>query len=70
MAYDHCRSCFNVRLCTTCFAHSQLDDGFSARKRAWNCANLRSRTTQMLSLYCEILERDPHALDFIDEKLA
>lgn len=70
MDYDHCRSCFNVRQCTLCFAHAQLGDDFSARKRGWNCAGLRRRTKEMLSLYCEILEQDPHALDFTTEKLA
>jgi uncharacterized protein len=70
MNYDHCRSCFNVRLCTSCFAHAHLGDGFSAKKRGWNCAGLRRRSKEMLSLYCEILERDPCALDFITERLA
>lgn len=70
MNYEHCRSCFNVRQCTMCFAHAQLGDDFSESKRAWNCAGLRRRTKEMLSLYCEIMEQDPEALDFITEKLA
>lgn len=65
MEYDHCRSCFNVRLCQLCFAHAQEGDQFTQQKRAWNCNMLRERTQQMLSLYCRILERDPTALDFV-----
>ncbi|MBC7281238.1 radical SAM protein [Hoeflea sp.] len=69
MKNDACRSCFNVRQCTMCFAHAQHGDGFSARKRAWNCAGLRRRSKEMLSLYCEILELDPQALDFTTKKM-
>ncbi len=68
MNNDHCRSCFNLRQCTMCFAHAQLGDNFSTQKRAWNCRALRRRTREMLSLYCEILEQNSQALDFTTEK--
>ena len=69
MKYDHCRSCYNVRLCTTCFAHTMHDGQMTREKRRWNCDNLRAQTKALLSLYCEILEHDPTALDFISDKL-
>ncbi|MBK5933795.1 radical SAM protein with 4Fe4S-binding SPASM domain [Rhodovulum imhoffii] len=69
LGHASCRSCFNLRLCRICFAHAQMGDGFSSAKRAWNCRTLRARTREMLSLYCEILERDPTALNFISERL-
>jgi uncharacterized protein len=66
LSWEACRSCFNVRLCTVCFAHALFDGRFDERKLRWNCDLLRQRTRQMLSLYCEILEHDRDALDFLD----
>lgn len=65
MGYAPCTRCFNTRFCSLCFAHAKDGDDFDARKRYWNCQSLRARTKEMLSLYCEILEEDPEALDFI-----
>lgn len=60
-----CGSCFNVRLCPVCFAHPLHEGRLDAGKLAWHCDRLRARTREMLALYCEILEADPAALDFL-----
>ena len=69
MDFPDCRLCFNVRFCSICFAHALHNGELVPRKRRWNCDNLRRKSAEMLSFYCEVLENDPHAFDFIDEKL-
>lgn len=69
MDYLPCKSCYNVRFCSLCFAHTQKSERFDSRKRYWNCENLRARTKEILTTYCDLLEDDPEALDFVAQKL-
>lgn len=62
---ERCTRCFNLRLCNACFAHAVHAGRLDRRKLAWHCDLLRRRTREMLALYCEVLEEDAGALDFL-----
>ena len=61
---EACVNCWLNRLCPVCFAHSVYNGEFNRNKIDFSCSLYRSYYDEILSLYCEIMEKDPDSLDF------
>ncbi len=59
-----CRRCWAVRLCSLCFL-SATTDRFDFKLKEKKCRVQKLRTLHALKLYCQILERNPGALDYM-----
>lgn len=66
MNQEDCLSCWAVRLCDVCCASITGEKIFSLAKKAGACARLKDSMEGALTTYCEVLERKPHAFDFMD----
>ena len=64
---DECRNCWAVRLCGLCFTSVLCDDKFSVDRKQQYCDSERLLLDEGFKMYAEIMERNPHALDFISE---
>lgn len=60
---SQCAECWAVRLCSTCPGIMEADGWTDERAREAACTNERSFLHEALVLLCEILERNPSALD-------
>lgn len=63
--YSKCQSCWTRAFCNICFAHLSENNEYSMEKWEFNCKNIRHNYEYMLRLYCEIMESDDTALDFL-----
>jgi uncharacterized protein len=59
-----CLQCWAIRLCTMCFAHAYEGEISNEAKRQ-ACAGNRRNISADLRVYCQSLERNAHAFDFI-----
>jgi uncharacterized protein len=60
-----CLGCVANRFCSACFADSFSARGFHADSKRQSCGNIVKSLAVNLQDYCEVLERNPSALDFM-----
>jgi len=60
-----CSNCWFSRLCPVCYAHCVHNHHLDPRKRRFNCNLLKAQYSEMMSIYCEIMEVNPKAFDFL-----
>ena len=65
--FPKCRDCAANRLCTVCFACGFNAQGFSSEARDEECRQVRTTLVQTLAAYCEILEKNPAAFDYMKQ---
>jgi uncharacterized protein len=65
--FSRCRDCWLVRLCNMCFAHLVCGGRFSEEKWRFSCQARREHYADALRLYCQIVEQDETALDFLEK---
>jgi uncharacterized protein len=58
-----CASCWMWRICRACLPGPSLGHGYDRGKAQEMCKSLRTEMTDMLQVYCAILERNPAGLD-------
>ncbi len=63
----NCTECYANRLCTACFATSFSVNGFREKDKAEACDNIRASLVESLIGYCEVLEENPSAFDFMKD---
>jgi len=68
--FSHCQDCWIIRMCRMCFAHIVYKSQYSIEKWQVSCENLRNHYASAFKLYCEIMEEDETALDFLTSKSA
>jgi len=61
-----CRDCWLVRLCPLCYVHVLHGQSWNLRKRDQSCEQFRKYYSFCLNLYCEILEKNKRALDYLE----
>jgi uncharacterized protein len=64
--FSQCQRCWLVRMCRLCFAHLVENGRYSDKKWRFSCTGSQDHYSTALKLYCEILEEDETALDFVD----
>ena len=65
---DQCRHCWCLPTCAVgCFASLDDDGTVTERAKRKACAGCRRQTHQLLTDYCEILEENPKAFDYMSE---
>jgi uncharacterized protein len=64
--WSSCRDCWLVRLCPICYLHVLHGESWDLRKRDQNCEQFRKYYSWCLGLYCEILEKNQRALDYLE----
>lgn len=62
---NDCSKCWAYHFCSLCFVSAAQNNSFNVNRKRKYCENMKSFISEMLELYCEILEEDPHALDFL-----
>lgn len=60
---SECASCWMWRICRACLPGPSLGHGYDQAKAQTMCQSLRTEMTDMLQIYCTILERNPAGLD-------
>jgi len=63
-----CSNCWLSRLCSVCYAHCVYNHCLDHSKRRLNCNLLKAQYSEMLSIYCEIMEANPKAFDFLNQE--
>jgi uncharacterized protein len=63
--FDRCKKCWIVRMCHLCFAHIVYRNDYSTEKWQFSCDNYLDHYETAFRLYCEIMEQDGKALDFL-----
>ncbi|CAG1016605.1 Anaerobic sulfatase-maturating enzyme [Anaerolineales bacterium] len=59
-----CINCWAIRLCSMCF--SDVYDGvLSSTRKKWACNRMKNMLSENLRLYCEVLEKNPNAYDYM-----
>ena len=64
--WSECRDCWLVRLCPICYLHVLHGESWDLRKRHQSCRQFRKYYAFCFDLYCEILEKNDRALDYLE----
>ncbi len=67
LSEDLCRNCWAVRLCGECWLSAKKGKRLDKERKAINCEEVRKATALYLKIYCEIMERNTKALDYMDQ---
>lgn len=62
-----CKNCWAVNLCPICYANCYTEDGIDPAEKASNCNGVRSQLERCFSMFYELLEENPSALDALKE---
>jgi uncharacterized protein len=65
VSINKCLNCWASRLCTMCFGYARTGSQLDPVKKDKNCSDMLSIITNNLTVYSTILEKNPHALDFV-----
>jgi len=66
--FSRCKSCWVMKFCNLCFAHIVSNNNYSIDKWQFSCDGLKNHFAIALRLYCEIMEENEMALDFLSRK--
>jgi uncharacterized protein len=69
LGFSQCQGCWLIRMCDLCFAHLVYGSEYSLEKWRYSCEMRRRHYSDALQLYCEIMEEDEKALDFLNGEL-
>ena len=61
---EDCLNCWAIRLCSTCFSDA-YDGVLSKSRKEWVCNRIKKAISSDLVLYCRVLEKNPHAFDYM-----
>lgn len=64
---DNCLNCVANRYCSACFAYHFTPDGFYDKYKKEYCNGMINDLISDLTAYCEILEANPSAFDYIKD---
>ncbi len=64
---EDCRKCWAFLMCDLCFRDSYRDDKLDLDMRRAACERTRGKKLAMLANMCDILEDNPHGLEFLNE---
>lgn len=73
MDSEECRNCWMVRFCPVCYTHLETNGGqlaAIASKKEGSCYPAGIWREVLLKAYCSVLERDPHAFDYMKNYLS
>jgi len=62
-----CAECWAIQLCGICYAHAFKDLIFDFDTKYLNCLSERFAISELLKLYCELIEINPDGLDHLME---
>jgi len=62
-----CVNCWAIRLCKACFLRAIKGEELSAKRKAENCDILKGSVASGLKFFCEVMEANPNALDFLKD---
>lgn len=65
MDSEVCRSCWAVQLCNICYSAAK-GGAFPPHALFEECARYRKRTENTLQAHCTILDKNPHAFDYME----
>lgn len=66
--WSKCFDCWIVRMCPICYLHVLHGESWDVEKRNRICEQFRKYYSFCLNLYCEILERNKRALDYLESE--
>ncbi len=64
---EDCRNCWAVRLCRLCFVDAKKGTRLDIDRKRERCAQERQMIHEALVNYAEIMEKNPHAFDFVKD---
>jgi len=62
-----CKSCWMIRFCSVCFAKLLYDNKVDPKKFGISCKNNQEIYSEMLKVFCEVMEEDENSLAFLGE---
>lgn len=63
--FNSCKSCWLIRFCSICFAKLLYNNKIDSKKLTFSCKNNREILSDMLQIFCEVMEGDEKALEFL-----
>jgi uncharacterized protein len=63
---QHCTNCWAYRLCDLCYVASHTNVGYSEKRKALYCNNMKSTLINSFKNYLTIIEKNPSAFDYLD----
>jgi len=60
-----CMNCWVVRFCDACYVSAKKGNKLSSHRASEVCEGIRNFFHNLLILYCEIMENNPEALNFL-----
>lgn len=67
MSLPNCSQCWTIRLCNFCYAEGVEYDGLNLKRREESCIAMRSAKEKLLTLLCELIEKDSKGLEYLYE---
>jgi len=64
---DLCKDCWAVRFCGECWLGAKKGKRLDKNRKAENCKYVKNSFALYLKVYCEIMEKNPNALDYMDQ---
>lgn len=58
---DHCKHCWAIRFCSSCFLSVMKDDVFSRERKKENCERIRNSLLSRFEVYITIMEKNPES---------
>jgi len=62
-----CKSCWMIRFCSICFAKLLYDNKVDPKKLGFSCKNNREIYSEILQVFCEVMEEDENSLAFLSD---
>lgn len=64
---EECKNCWAIRLCERCYTGNYNSEGFSNNNLHEQCEETRRYVERELSLYHEMMEKDPEDLNYLND---
>jgi uncharacterized protein len=62
-----CLNCWLMRLCNLCFTSARKGKILDDSRKKENCEGMKSLFSQLIPLYCEMVEKNPQVLSYFDK---
>lgn len=62
-----CKNCWAINMCPVCYASCYNEDGLDMKEKAKTCEGVREQLGMCFSMYYDILETNPDALNALSE---